>query len=54
MSDAPSFRRKLRHLKARRQPQARFLSATWRRPTSQANWKKAAGIGIGFNIAVQE
>lgn len=31
-----------------------FNSATWRRPTSQANWKKAAGIGIGFNISVQE
>ncbi len=31
-----------------------FNSATWRRSTSQATWKKAAGIGIGFNISVQE
>jgi dienelactone hydrolase len=31
-----------------------FNSATWRRPTSQATWKKAAGIGVGFNISVQE
>ncbi len=31
-----------------------FNSATWRRPTSQATWKKAAGIGVGFNIDVQE
>jgi CarboxypepD_reg-like domain/X-Pro dipeptidyl-peptidase (S15 family) len=31
-----------------------FNSATWRRPTSQATWKKAAGIGVGFNIVVQE
>jgi hypothetical protein len=29
-------------------------SATWRRSTSQATWKKAAGIGVGFNIEVQE
>jgi len=41
-------------------PGALFLSAgffnspTWRRPTSQATWKKAAGIGVGFNIVVQE
>jgi len=31
-----------------------FNSATWRRSTSQATWKKAAGIGVGFNIEVQE
>ena len=31
-----------------------FNSATWRRPTSQATWKKAAGIGVGFNVEVQE
>jgi pimeloyl-ACP methyl ester carboxylesterase len=42
------------------EPGALFLSAgffnspTWRRPTSQATWKKAAGIGVGFNIVVQE
>jgi len=28
-------------------------SATWRRATSQAAWKKASGIGVGFNIEVQ-
>jgi hypothetical protein len=34
---------------------AGFLnSATWRRPTSQAKWKRAAGIGVGFNVVVQE
>lgn len=34
---------------------AAFLnSATWRRSTSQAKWKKAGGIGVGFNILVQE
>jgi hypothetical protein len=33
---------------------AGFLnSATWRRETSQGNWKKATGIGIGFNLDVQ-
>lgn len=42
------------------EPGALFLSAgflnaaTWRRATSQATWKKAGGIGVGFNIAVQE
>jgi dienelactone hydrolase len=42
------------------EPGALFLSAgflnaaTWRRATSQANWKKAGGIGVGFNITVQE
>jgi hypothetical protein len=30
-----------------------FNSATWRRETSQGNWKKASGIGIGFNLDVQ-
>lgn len=28
-------------------------SATWRRQTSQAEWKKAGAIGVGFNIEVQ-
>lgn len=28
-------------------------SATWRRPASRGDWKKAGGIGIGFNIDVQ-
>ena len=28
-------------------------SATWHRLTSQAEWKKASGIGVGFNIDVQ-
>ncbi|HEY4111069.1 carboxypeptidase-like regulatory domain-containing protein [Puia sp.] len=33
---------------------ASFLhSATWRRPTSQAHWKKAGGIGVGFNVEAQ-
>jgi len=27
-----------------------FNSGTWRRQTSQAQWKKAHGIGVGFNI----
>jgi len=29
-------------------------SATWHRLTSQAEWKKAAGLGVGFNVLVQE
>jgi pimeloyl-ACP methyl ester carboxylesterase len=34
---------------------AGFLNtATWRRATSQAAWKKAPGIGVGFNIVVRE
>ena len=33
---------------------AGFLSsATWHRLTSQAAWKKAAGIGVGFNLEIQ-
>jgi hypothetical protein len=42
------------------EPGALFLSAgflkaaTWRRATSQATWKKTGGIGVGFNITVQE
>lgn len=41
-------------------PGALFLSAgflntaTWRRPASQATWKKAPGIGVGFNLVVWE
>jgi hypothetical protein len=30
-----------------------FNSGTWRRQTSQAKWKKASGIGVGFNIEVR-
>lgn len=30
-----------------------FNSGTWRRQTSQAEWKKARGIGAGFNIEVR-
>lgn len=30
-----------------------FNSGTWRRQTSQAEWKKAHGIGVGFNIEVR-
>jgi hypothetical protein len=30
-----------------------FNSGTWRRQTSQAEWKKARGIGVGFNLEVQ-
>jgi pimeloyl-ACP methyl ester carboxylesterase len=34
---------------------AGFLnSATWHRLTSQADWKKATGLGVGFNVVVQE
>jgi hypothetical protein len=39
---------------------AMFLSAaflnspTWHRLTSQAKWKKASGLGVGFNIDVQK
>jgi hypothetical protein len=33
---------------------ASFLSAaTWHRLTSQADWKKASGLGVGFNLEVQ-
>ena len=33
---------------------AGFLnSATWHRLTSQGEWKKASGIGVGFNVVVQ-
>ncbi len=33
---------------------AGFLnSATWHRLTSQAAWKKASGLGVGFNLEVQ-
>ena len=32
---------------------ALFNSGTWRRPTSQAEWRKAHGIGVGFNLEVQ-
>lgn len=34
-------------------PAALLHSATWRRQTSQAPWKKAHGIGVGFNIEVR-
>jgi len=30
-----------------------FNSGTWRRQTSQAQWKKAHGIGVGFNLEVR-
>lgn len=30
-----------------------FNSGTWRRQTSQAKWKKARGVGIGFNVEVR-
>jgi hypothetical protein len=30
-----------------------FNSGTWRRQTSQAEWKKARGIGVGFNVEVR-
>jgi hypothetical protein len=30
-----------------------FNSGTWRRQTSQAEWKKATGIGVGFNLEVR-
>ncbi len=34
---------------------AGFLnSATWHRLTSQAAWKKASGIGVGFNVVIQK
>jgi len=34
---------------------AGFLnSATWHRLTSQAEWKKATGLGVGFNVLVQK
>jgi pimeloyl-ACP methyl ester carboxylesterase len=34
---------------------ASFLSAaTWHRLTSQADWKKASGLGVGFNLEVQQ
>ncbi|HEY4064199.1 MAG TPA: carboxypeptidase-like regulatory domain-containing protein [Puia sp.] len=32
---------------------ALFNSGTWRRQTSQAQWKKAHGIGVGFNLEVR-
>ncbi|HEY4936401.1 MAG TPA: hypothetical protein VII44_07465, partial [Puia sp.] len=28
-------------------------SATWHRLTSQAEWKKATGLGVGFNVLIQ-
>jgi hypothetical protein len=28
-------------------------SGTWRRQTSQGQWKKAHGIGVGFNMEVR-
>jgi hypothetical protein len=31
-----------------------FGSASWRRETSFGNWKKAAGVGISFNLDVQK
>lgn len=43
-----------------KEPGAIFLSAgflnsaTWHRLTSQAEWKKANGIGVGFNILIQK
>jgi uncharacterized protein with NAD-binding domain and iron-sulfur cluster len=34
---------------------AGFLnSATWHRLTSQAEWKKASGLGVGFNVVIQK
>jgi hypothetical protein len=34
---------------------AAFLnSATWHRLTSQGKWKKASGLGVGFNVEVQQ
>lgn len=34
---------------------AGFLnSSTWHRLTSQAEWKKAPGVGVGFNVSIQE
>jgi hypothetical protein len=34
---------------------AGFLnSATWHRLTSQAEWKKATGLGVGFNVVIQK
>jgi len=30
-----------------------FNSGTWRRQTSQAEWTKARGIGVGFNVEVR-
>lgn len=30
-----------------------FNSGTWRRSTSQAAWRKARGIGVGFNLEVR-
>ncbi len=34
---------------------ASFLSsATWHRLTSQGEWKKATGLGVGLNMEVQE
>ncbi len=34
---------------------ASFLnSATWHRITSQGDWKKATGLGVGLNMEVQE
>ncbi|HEX9503153.1 MAG TPA: hypothetical protein VF974_02420 [Patescibacteria group bacterium] len=34
---------------------AGFLnSATWHRLTSQGEWKKASGIGVGFNALIQK
>ena len=34
---------------------AGFLnSATWHRLTSQAAWKKASGLGVGFNVVLQK
>jgi hypothetical protein len=32
---------------------ALFNSGTWRRQTSQAEWTKAHGIGVGFNVEVR-
>lgn len=32
---------------------ALFNSATWHRQTSQAEWTKARGIGVGFNVEVR-
>jgi CarboxypepD_reg-like domain len=34
---------------------AGFLNSnTWHRLTSQAEWKKAPGVGVGFNVLIQE
>jgi hypothetical protein len=34
---------------------AGFLnSATWHRLTSQAEWKKTSGLGVGFNVVIQK